>query len=300
MKNSELRRLAFNKLQHVKMFENFDQEDKPIMSEKDMSAVKETIKKNSFLSLKDPLVKLGFSVDYVTKPHNMYMIEKSGQRLAILDKKYTSNPDFVHDDIAMSVMENILNEVDATTKRTVEIEEVKKQKVTKQFLAQVTELESLSAEYKALENIMLEMEKKADKIKLLKEQLIPELKRFDTQFMRINNFTIELKKSQKIKAQRTTYAYKEISEALEAMIPVTEVAKKMINDTKEMNKTIHPAEVLDSYDINVKKLAEGAVLDWIKDIFGKVAAPFKKFWDSFVKDLDTLESGLDTLEKFVK
>ena len=96
-------------MKYIKTFANHLNEN--MISEKisdvDMEATKELIKNNAFLKLRKPLTDMGFKVDFVTEPMPMYTAKKSGQALVILNKKYVSEPDFVHGEIAMGILENM-------------------------------------------------------------------------------------------------------------------------------------------------------------------------------------------------
>jgi hypothetical protein len=59
---------------------------------------------HGFLDLRDPLSQMGFKVDFVTSPMAMYMLEKGGEKFAVLNKKYAEDPDLVVGDIAIGRM----------------------------------------------------------------------------------------------------------------------------------------------------------------------------------------------------
>jgi hypothetical protein len=62
--------------------------------------VKNVLKNNSFMSLRDPLTKLGYKVDFsfIGAPH--YTISKKGIKYIVVNKKYADKPDFTVGDIA--------------------------------------------------------------------------------------------------------------------------------------------------------------------------------------------------------
>ena len=74
----------------LKRFDSYLNES---ISDHDMDAVKELIKNTPFLDLRNGLTQLGFKVDFTTEPLTMYTAKKSGQTLAILNKKYVEDPD---------------------------------------------------------------------------------------------------------------------------------------------------------------------------------------------------------------
>jgi len=63
------------------------------------------IHQNGFMNAREPLEQMGFSVDFVTSPLAMYMLEKGGVKYAALNKKYAESPDLVVGDIAIGRME---------------------------------------------------------------------------------------------------------------------------------------------------------------------------------------------------
>lgn len=77
------------------------------ISAQDVDAVKEVIKSNAFMALREPLTKLGFKVSFMTDPFAVYIALKNGSSLAITNKKYVDNPDFVHGEIAMGLNEAV-------------------------------------------------------------------------------------------------------------------------------------------------------------------------------------------------
>lgn len=77
------------------------------ISAQDVDAVKEVIKNNAFMALREPLTKLGFKVSFMTDPFAVYIALKNGSSLAITNKKNVDNPDFVHGEIAMGLNESV-------------------------------------------------------------------------------------------------------------------------------------------------------------------------------------------------
>jgi hypothetical protein len=187
-----------------------------------------------------------------------------------------------------------VNEAEATVTRKKEVDEQKKARVNRDFVNKIKELASLTEEYKALDNVIKAFEQKAEKIKLIKEQVLPVLQKYKAQFMRIEDLVVEVTSKEKLKGERITYSYKEISEAFEALIPVTEESKKSINNIKELNKKVNPAEKLVTWDVNVSRVQEG-LGDWIKDLFGKLADTFRTIWDKITGTTEKLESDIDNL-----
>lgn len=165
---------------------------------------------------------------------------------------------------------------------------------TKKFMAQVEELHREIKEYNDLMKLMDVMKEKSKRINVLKEQLLPGLQRINATNVRLEDFVINVKENVKTKGERITYSYKEISEALEALIPVTEKTKKQIESIRELNKKVNPSEVIKSYDLHISKLDEG-VVDWVKSIFGKLATTFKKMWDKIAGNTDSLNDSIDKL-----
>jgi predicted nucleic acid-binding Zn-ribbon protein len=184
-----------------------------------------------------------------------------------------------------------------TSKEEVDVE--KTARINREFVNQIKQLAALSEEYKALDNIIKVFEDKAKKIQVLKEQILPVLQKYNAQFLRIEDLVVEVNKKEKLKGERITYSYKEISEALESLIPVTEQSKKAIEDIKELNKKINPAEKLISWDVTATRVQEG-LGSWIKDVFGKLADTFSKIWDRLTGNTEELESNIDELSTKLK
>lgn len=176
-----------------------------------------------------------------------------------------------------------------------EKEKTKVLTATNKFVAQVRELERLLKEYKQMESMMELMKTKSKQIDVLKEQLLPGLLKANAQSIRIEDLLLQVDEIVKTKAQKITYSYKEISEALEALIPVTNESKAQIEAIREMNKKINPAEVIKSYDIHVQKVEESGVFDWIKAVFGKLAGAFKQAWSKVMGTTEKLADNLDEL-----
>ncbi len=94
-------------MKHIKTFNRYSVNENLVneaISDSDLEAVKEVIRNNKFLELREPLTKLGFKVDFMYEPHTMYTAKKSGQTLVIINKKYVEDADFVHGEIAMGFM----------------------------------------------------------------------------------------------------------------------------------------------------------------------------------------------------
>ena len=58
----------------------------------------------SFMDLRDPLKKAGFKVDFSTSPIPYYTAQKSGKKLAIMNKKYADKAILTVKDIAVEEM----------------------------------------------------------------------------------------------------------------------------------------------------------------------------------------------------
>jgi len=93
-------------MRKIKLFEEFLNEGTPL-STSDTDKIKDVIKSNSFMSLRKPLTDAGFKVDFVLEPYAMYTVTKKGSsdKIVIINKKYVDNPEFVHGEIAMGLLE---------------------------------------------------------------------------------------------------------------------------------------------------------------------------------------------------
>lgn len=302
-------RMGYGKLKHVKLFENFDQEEKlsEAFTPEELDSIKEVIKKTSFMNLQKPLEELGFVVNTETYDQplppiiiNVRKNKNDKEKVAILNRKYVGDSaDFVHGEIAMGIMEKLsivgfpLNEVQVKVKATEEVETTKSARVKRSVLVAVEDLYKKINEYKAMQPIIKAMEDKAQEIAILKDELIPELQKYNAQSFRIEKFLVELQKDIKMKGERTTYQYADVVKDL------AKISKKMealVEDTKELHKTVHPAEAMEKYDLSVTKVDEG-VVDWIKDVFGQLSSKFKSLWGQITGNVDELENYINELSK---
>jgi hypothetical protein len=83
------------------------------VSPKDMDAIKSAVQSaSSFMGVGSELKKLGMKYTFATEPLPIYIIQPTpNNKVAIVNKKYATKPDFVHGDIAVGVMEGkIVNE----------------------------------------------------------------------------------------------------------------------------------------------------------------------------------------------
>ena len=80
------------------------------VSSKDMQTIKSAVEAaSSFMNIGAELKKTGMRYIFATSPMPIYVVQdKSGNRIAIVNKKYATKPDFVHGDTAVGVMESIL------------------------------------------------------------------------------------------------------------------------------------------------------------------------------------------------
>jgi hypothetical protein len=80
------------------------------VSPKDMEKIKGAVETaSSFMNIGVELKKTGMRYIFATSPMPIYVVQdKSGNRIAIVNKKYATKPDFVHGDTAVGVMESIL------------------------------------------------------------------------------------------------------------------------------------------------------------------------------------------------
>ena len=77
------------------------------VSPKEMDAIKSAVQAaSSFMGVGAELKKLGMKYTFATEPLPIYIIQPTpNNKVAIVNKKYASKPDFVHGDIAVGVME---------------------------------------------------------------------------------------------------------------------------------------------------------------------------------------------------
>jgi hypothetical protein len=77
------------------------------VSPKEMDAIKSAVQAaSSFMGVGSELKKLGMKYTFATEPLPIYIIQPTpNNKVAIVNKKYASKPDFVHGDIAVGVME---------------------------------------------------------------------------------------------------------------------------------------------------------------------------------------------------
>jgi hypothetical protein len=82
------------------------------VSSTDMDKIKGAVEAaSSFMSVGSELKKLGMKYTFATEPLPIYIIQPTpNNKVAIVNKKYASKPDFVVGDIAVGIMEGKLNE----------------------------------------------------------------------------------------------------------------------------------------------------------------------------------------------
>lgn len=109
-------------MKRLKLFEDFNINES---TETDAQQIKDIMSAGTaFLSLREPLKKAGFMVDFSFDPQAHYVVKKKGGKsFIIINKKYVDKPDFVHGDIAMGLMESEISEKEKSFK---EIENEKK------------------------------------------------------------------------------------------------------------------------------------------------------------------------------
>ena len=83
-----------------------------VVSSTDMDKIKGAVEAaSSFMSVGSELKKLGMKYTFATEPLPIYIIQPTpNNKVAIVNKKYASKPDFVVGDIAVGIMEGKLNE----------------------------------------------------------------------------------------------------------------------------------------------------------------------------------------------
>ena len=74
------------------------------MTEIDKQKIKDAITNNAFLSLRNPLTQLGYKVDFSFEPQAHYTVKKGKDTIVIINKKYVTDPEFVHGEIAMGLL----------------------------------------------------------------------------------------------------------------------------------------------------------------------------------------------------
>ena len=81
------------------------------ISSKDMETIKSAVEAaSSFMSVGTELKKTGMRYIFATSPMPIYVVQdKSGNRVAIVNKKYASKPDFLVGDIAVGIMEVMMS-----------------------------------------------------------------------------------------------------------------------------------------------------------------------------------------------
>ena len=77
------------------------------MSSKDKEAIKTAMKQNKFLSLREPLKKAGFKVDFATSPIAYYTVQKGGETYVITNKKNAEGWEFEHKGIVMGPLAQV-------------------------------------------------------------------------------------------------------------------------------------------------------------------------------------------------
>ena len=82
------------------------------VSSADMEKIKSAVEAaSSFMNVGSELKKTGMKYMFATSPMPIYVIQdKSGNRVAVVNKKYATKPDFVHKDIAVGVLESVVGE----------------------------------------------------------------------------------------------------------------------------------------------------------------------------------------------
>jgi len=173
---------------------------------------------------------------------------------------------------------DIINEASATAVGS------KNQRITKSFAKKVDDMvalaqkfETLSADYTAMSKLLGKYE--AD----VQEQL----EQYGAQFIRIGNVAIELKKT----AGRESKSYKQIAEALEAMLPVNKEMEAAIKNVVDLNTKINPDKVKMLYSVE-----ENAVTDFVK----KLGSWFTKLWEKIKSHVGVLTSSVDDLSTKLK
>jgi len=81
------------------------------ISSNDMEKIKSAVEAaSSFMSVGTELKKTGMRYIFATSPMPIYVVQdKSGNRVAIVNKKYATKPDFLVGDIAVGIMESMMN-----------------------------------------------------------------------------------------------------------------------------------------------------------------------------------------------
>ena len=81
------------------------------ISSNDMEKIKSAVEAaSSFMSVGNELKKTGMRYIFATSPMPIYVVQdKSGNRVAIVNKKYATKPDFLVGDIAVGIMESMMN-----------------------------------------------------------------------------------------------------------------------------------------------------------------------------------------------
>lgn len=77
------------------------------MSPKDKEAIKTAMKQNKFLSLREPLKKAGFKVDFATSPIAHYTVKRGSDTYVITNKKYAEGWEFEHKGIVMGPLDKV-------------------------------------------------------------------------------------------------------------------------------------------------------------------------------------------------
>jgi len=86
------------------------------VSSKDMDKIKSAVEAaSSFMGVGSELKKLGMKYTFATEPLAIYIVQPTpNNKVAIVNKRYASKPDFVVGDIAVGVMEGV-NEISSKT-----------------------------------------------------------------------------------------------------------------------------------------------------------------------------------------
>jgi hypothetical protein len=79
------------------------------VSPKDMDKIKAAVEAaTSFMNVGMHLKKAGLRYTFATSPMAIYIVQPTpNNRVAIVNKKYASDPDFVHGEIAVGIMESV-------------------------------------------------------------------------------------------------------------------------------------------------------------------------------------------------
>ena len=230
----------------------------------------------------------------MTEPLAMYMVEKDGQKIAILNKQYVDDADFTHGEIAMGVMESkmTMKEGDALNEVKAEAVAKKNLRITKKFAQKVDDMitlakkfEKMSEEYAVMSKLLGRHEKEVQ----------DQLEKYGAQFIRIGAVAIELKK---IKG-RTTKSYKDISAALEELLPANDEMAKAIDNIEKLNTKVNPDKIKMEYSVEEGKVDEG-IKDSVVRFTKALGSWFKELWGKITGHADELETSVDNVAAKLK